>query len=83
MKTKARRAKEIVPAETEALPGDVAEQQPPAEVRLPQMEQRKPGPGLKERLGSLAADIGQIKPEEPPPRVRPARSYARPSASFD
>jgi len=83
MKTKTRRVEEVVPAGTEVLPGDVAEQKAPAEVKLPKMEQQEPGPGPKERLGNLAVGIGQIKAVDPPVKVRPERSYERPVDWFD
>ena len=83
MKAKTRRVEEVVPAQEEVLPGEVVEQKAPAEVMLPRMEQQEPGPGPVERLGNLAAGIGQIKAVDPPVKVRPERSYERPLGWFD
>jgi hypothetical protein len=83
MKTKAQCVKGVVPAQEEVLPEEVAEQKAPAEIRLPRIEQQEPGPGPKERLGNLAAGIGQIKAVDPPVKVRPERSYERPVDWFE
>lgn len=83
MKTKAQHVEEVVPAQEEVLPGEVAERNAPAEVSLPRMEQQAPGPDPRERLGNLAAGIGQITPVDPPVKVRPERSYEMPLDWFE
>ena len=83
MKTKAQRVEEVVPAKEEVLPGEAVEPKEPAAIRLPRMERPEPMPDPKERLGDLAAGIGQIRPVDPPVKVRPERSYERPMRLFD
>jgi len=83
MKTETHHMAGVAPTGTEVQPEQCAEPRAPAEVRLPMLEQQEPGPGVKERLGGLASGIGQIRPVEPPVKVRPERSYERPLGWFD